>query len=131
MRLLCYRCGEWLVTEKTGVTVRPEGYAFGFHADLMKCPKCGMRVLVTANAEDTSIKHPEIQYTRRDEEPDEDVTYVVEVRKTFRVVADNRDEAIDMALSDLEEVLAEPLDLEEIFEVYAIPQEGKENGDKA
>ena len=68
MRLLCPKCGEWLETEKIGVTVRPRGYKFGFHADVLKCPKCGMEVIVTADQEDITIKHAEIVWLEEEEE---------------------------------------------------------------
>lgn len=121
MRLLCYKCGEWMETEKTGVTVRPRNYVFGFHGDIMKCPKCGIRVIVTAEREDPTIKRPEIIYLREDEENIGEIDYTVEVRRTFKVRASSREEAIEEALEMLdEELMHGELGLEDIFEVYTI-----------
>jgi len=53
---------------KMGVTVRPKGYMFGFHADLYKCPKCGKTVLITADREDPYIEKPEIVWLKDEEE---------------------------------------------------------------
>ena len=68
MRVLCDRCGVWMKVVKMGVTVRPKGYMFGFHADLYKCPKCGKTILITADQEDPYIKKPEIVWLRDEEE---------------------------------------------------------------
>ena len=53
---------------KMGVTVRPKGYMFGFHADLYRCPKCGKTVLITADKEDPYIRNPEIVWLEDEEE---------------------------------------------------------------
>jgi len=121
MRVLCYKCGEWLETEKVGVTVRPRNYAFGFHGDILKCPKCGLRVIVTADQEDLTLRHPEIIYLRDDEQDIGEIDYIVEVRRTIKVRAESQEEAIEEALEILdEELMHGELGLEDIFEVYII-----------
>ncbi len=62
MRLICPKCGEFMIVKKNGVTVRPQGYAGGFHADLWKCPKCGAEVLILADAEDLHLINREVDY---------------------------------------------------------------------
>jgi len=68
MRLLCPKCGVWLEVVRNGVTVRPPGYRFGFHADIWRCPQCGLEVMVTADREDPTIDHAEITWIDEDEE---------------------------------------------------------------
>lgn len=105
-------------TERIGVTVRPRGYTFGFHADILKCPKCGTRVLLLADTEDVTIKHPDIIYLdKKDEKIYNEKTYTVTFRKKVTIKADTPDEAIGRALEELEELLNSFLTTEEIFEV--------------
>ena len=62
MRLMCVKCSKFMEVEKIGVKVRPKGYEGAFHADLLKCPKCGSEVLVLADTEDPSCIGQKVDY---------------------------------------------------------------------
>ncbi len=132
MRILCYKCGEWMVAEKW-VTVRPVGYMFGFHGDILKCPRCGNRIIVTANVEDTTLKHAEIVYLKDDDEKlGSTKQYVVHMTYKVTVEADNEEEAIELASEELIEELgfAEPYEFMEVYTHVREVGEGDDHGNR-